>query len=69
MLQSSISTMQSLSQTSSVRVYYPGYRGPLVTTQNSGYDWFPPVTNGWGTIHPIPDMTLPLLAEEEGPGT
>jgi hypothetical protein len=31
-----------------VRVQYPGYHGSLVTTQNSGYDWFPSVTNGWG---------------------
>jgi hypothetical protein len=35
-------------------------------TQNSGYGRFLPVANGWGTIPPIPDTTLPLQAEEEG---
>jgi hypothetical protein len=34
-------------------VIYPRYRGPQVTTQNSGYDRPPPVANGWGIIHPI----------------
>jgi hypothetical protein len=31
--------------------------------------WFPPVANGWGTTYFVPDVTLPLLAEEEGPPT
>jgi hypothetical protein len=31
---------------SSVGVSYPGYRGPLVMAQNSGYDMFPPIANG-----------------------
>jgi hypothetical protein len=30
---------------------------------------FPPVVNGWGTKYHIPDIALPLLAEEEGPPT
>jgi hypothetical protein len=40
---------------------YPGYYGPLVMAQNSGYGRFHPVVNGWGTIHPIPgnDPTTP----------
>jgi hypothetical protein len=25
------------------------------------------MTNGWGTIHPVPDKAPPLQAEEEGP--
>jgi hypothetical protein len=37
-----------------VRVIYPGYHGPLVTTQNSRNDQFTPAANRWGTIHPIP---------------
>ncbi len=37
-----------------VGVMYLGYRGLPVTAQNSGYDWFPPMANGWGTIHPVP---------------
>jgi hypothetical protein len=36
---------------------------------NSGYDRFPPVANGWGMIHPIPDKALALLDEEEVPPT
>jgi hypothetical protein len=32
-------------------VWYPGYRGSLVITQNSGYDRFPLATNNWGTIY------------------
>jgi hypothetical protein len=36
-----------------VGVMYPEYHGPLVTAQNSGYDWFPLAANGSGTIHPI----------------
>jgi hypothetical protein len=50
-----------------VEVMYRGYRGPLVTTHKSIYDWFPPAINSWGTTHPVPDMASPLLAEEEGP--
>jgi hypothetical protein len=50
-----------------VRVLYPGYHGPLVTTQKSGYDQFPPATDDWRTKRPIADMVPPLLAEEEGP--
>jgi hypothetical protein len=46
---------------------YPRYREPPVTVQNSGYDWFPQVGNGWGTTHLIPDEAPPLLAKEEGP--
>jgi hypothetical protein len=44
---------------------------PTVTYeyQNSGYYQFPLAANGWGTIHPIPDMAPPLLAKEEGPLT
>jgi hypothetical protein len=37
--------------------------------QNFGYDRFPPIANDWGTIHLMPNMALPLLAEEEGPPT
>jgi hypothetical protein len=36
-----------------VGVMYPGFHGPPVMAQNSRYDRFPPVTNGWGTIHVI----------------
>jgi hypothetical protein len=50
-----------------VRVLYLGYRGSPVTAQNLGYDDFPLAANGWGTLHPIPDMAPPLLAEEDGP--
>jgi hypothetical protein len=52
-----------------VWIWYPGYPWPSVTTQNFGYDQFPPVVNGWGTIQPVLDMAPPLLAEEEGPPT
>jgi hypothetical protein len=45
---------------SGVGVKYLGYYGPLIMTQNSGYDRFPPVANGWETIHPIPDKAPPL---------
>jgi hypothetical protein len=38
-------------------------------TQNSGYDWFLPVANDYGTIHPVSDMAPPLPAKEEGPLT
>jgi hypothetical protein len=48
---------------------YPGCPRSPVMAQNSGYDWFAPVANGWGTIHPIPDVARPLLAREEGPPT
>jgi hypothetical protein len=37
------------------------------TAQKSGYEWFPLATNDRGTMHPIPDMALTLLGEEEGP--
>jgi hypothetical protein len=43
-----------------VGVLYPRYRWSLVTAQNSGYDRFPPVANGWGTTHSVPDMAPPL---------
>jgi hypothetical protein len=48
-------------------VLYPGYRGSLVTAQKFGFDWFSTAANGSETIHPVLDMTPPLLAEEEGP--
>jgi hypothetical protein len=38
----------------SIRVIYPGYRGPPIMTQNSRYDLFPLAANGLGTIHAIP---------------
>jgi hypothetical protein len=53
----------------SVSVKYPGYYGPSVMAQIFGYNRFPPAANGWGTIHPVLNMTPPLLAEEEGPPT
>jgi hypothetical protein len=37
---------------------YPGYRGPPVMAQTSGYDRFPPAANGWGIIHPVPGNGL-----------
>jgi hypothetical protein len=49
-----------------VRVLYHGYCGSPITAQDSGYDQFPPATNGEGTKHPISDMAPPLLAEEDG---
>jgi hypothetical protein len=52
-----------------VRVLYLGYRGLSVTAKNFGYNRFPLTTNGWETIHPIPDMAPPLQVEEEGPPT
>jgi hypothetical protein len=52
-----------------VGVKYPRYCGSPVTTQNSGYDRFPLVSNGWGTIHPIQDKAQLLHAEEGGPPT
>jgi hypothetical protein len=53
-----------------VGVLYPGYRGSLVTIQkNLDMTLYSPTTNGYGTTYPIPDMTLPLQAEEEGPQT
>jgi hypothetical protein len=36
------------------------------TTHKTRYDRFPLAANGGGTIHPILDMTPPLLAEEKG---
>jgi hypothetical protein len=52
-----------------VRVLYPEYHGSPVTAQKFGYDRFPPTANGWGTTHPLPDITPPLLAKERGPPT
>jgi hypothetical protein len=52
-----------------VGVIYPGYCGSPVIAQKSRYDRFPPVTNGWRTMHLVLDMAPPLLAEEEGPPT
>jgi hypothetical protein len=49
-----------------IGAFYPGYREPSITTQNSRYNRFPPAVNGWGTIHPVPDVPPPLLAKEEG---
>jgi hypothetical protein len=49
-----------------IGAFYPRYREPSVMTQNSRYNRFPLVVNGWGTIHPVPDMAPPLLAKEEG---
>jgi hypothetical protein len=54
---------------SSIEVKYPGYRGSPVTVQYFGYDQFPKVANGWGTIRHVPDMAPPLQDEEEGPPT
>jgi hypothetical protein len=45
---------------SGVGVKYPEYRGPPITTQNLGYDRFPPTANGWGTIHHVPDKAPAL---------
>jgi hypothetical protein len=52
-----------------VEVFYLGYRGSPVTTQNSGHDRFPPVANSWGTIRPMPGMSPPLQTEDEGSPT
>jgi hypothetical protein len=52
-----------------VRVMYPGYRGPPVTAQKYKCDQFPPLANGWGTKYPVSDMVPPHLAVEEGPPT
>jgi hypothetical protein len=49
-----------------IGVLYPGYRGSLVTAQNSGYNRFPLAANDWETMHPIPDIAPPLQGEEEG---
>jgi hypothetical protein len=49
-----------------VGVKYPGYRRSLVTTQNYGYDQFPPAANGWGTIHHILDKAPPLQPKGKG---
>jgi hypothetical protein len=35
----------------------------------SEYDRFPPVVNGWGTIHLISDMVSLVRTEEQGPLT
>jgi hypothetical protein len=40
-----------------------------VTTQNSGYNQFPPAVNGWKIIHLVPDMAPSLRVEEEEPPT
>jgi hypothetical protein len=50
-----------------VGVFYPKYHRPPLMVHSSEYDRFPPVANGWGTIHSISDMAPPLLAKEEGP--
>jgi hypothetical protein len=52
-----------------IRVLYPRYHGLPIMTQNFEHDQLLPATNGWGTIHAIPDMTSPLQAKEEGPLT
>jgi hypothetical protein len=52
-----------------VGILYPRYRGPPVMAHSSIYDRFPPVANGWRTIHPISDTISPLLTEEEEPPT
>jgi hypothetical protein len=31
------------------------------------YDRFPLATNGWGTIHPMPDKAPPVQAKEGAP--
>jgi hypothetical protein len=51
------------------QVLVPQYHRSPVMTQKSGYDRFPPATNCWGTVHPVPDSTPPLLTEEEGQPT
>jgi hypothetical protein len=50
-----------------VGVMYLRYHGSPVTIQKSEHDQFPLVANDWGTIHPVPDMALSLLIEEEVP--
>jgi hypothetical protein len=45
------------------------YIGSLVMPQKPGYDQFPPVPNGWGMKHHVPDKVPPLLAKDEGPPT
>jgi hypothetical protein len=45
---------------------YTPYCGSLITAHKSGYDQFPPMTNGWGTKYLVSDMVPPLLVEEEG---
>jgi hypothetical protein len=52
-----------------IGVWYLGNYGSPVTAQNYGYDHFLLAANGYGTIHPIPNMAPPLPAEEEGPPT
>jgi hypothetical protein len=52
-----------------VGVLYPRYHRSPITAQNSDYDRFPPAVNRWGTTHPVPNMTPPLLAKEEGSPT
>jgi hypothetical protein len=52
-----------------VGVLYPGYRGSPVTAKQSRYDWFPPMTNDWGIMHPTLATAPLLLAEEDGPPT
>jgi hypothetical protein len=49
---------------STIEVKYSEYHRPLVTTQNSGYDRFPPEANGWGFIHPVLDKAPTLQAKE-----
>jgi hypothetical protein len=56
--------MDQLTPNIIVGFLYP--RSP-VTAKFFGYDRFPPVVNGWGTMHLMLDMALPLQAKEEGP--
>jgi hypothetical protein len=51
----------------SIGVKFPRYHGPPVTAENSGYNWFPPAANDWGTIHYVLDKAPPLQAKVEGP--
>jgi hypothetical protein len=48
---------------------YSRYREPPIMAHNSRYGQFLSAVDSWRTIHPILDMTPPLLAEEEGPPT
>jgi hypothetical protein len=43
-----------------VEVKYPGYRGLSVMAQNSGYDRFSLVANGWGSTHLVTDKAPSL---------
>jgi hypothetical protein len=56
-----------------LRGYYQGLvpRVPWAAGygQKSRYDRLPPAANGLRIIHPVSNMTPPLLAEDEGPPT